>query len=186
MAVKAGQQEVRISHYDPAWHRAFAETGAAMRAVLRDVALRIDHIGSTSVSGLAAKPIIDIQISVNSFEPSAAFRRPLEQLGYVYRPQSTERTKRYFRESAGCRRTHVHVRLAGSFSEQFALLFRDFLRSDPGAAKEYEGVKRRLAEQHRTDRHGYTEAKVPYLWDIIRRADSWAQRTGWTPPPSDA
>jgi GrpB-like predicted nucleotidyltransferase (UPF0157 family) len=95
------------------------------------VALRIDHIGSTAVPGLAAKPIVDIQISVPAFEPLDAFRVPLVQLGYVFRADNQERTKRYFREPPGDRRTHIHVRRAGSFSEQLALLFRDFMRTHP-------------------------------------------------------
>ena len=102
--------------------------------------------------GLAAKPIIDIQISVADFEPLAAYRQPLEQLGYVYRADNPERTKRYFREPSGRRRTHVHVRRAGSFSEQWALLFRDYLRAHPDAAAEYVAVKRRLALRYRDDR----------------------------------
>ena len=148
--------------------------------------MRIDHIGSTAVPGLAAKPVIDIQISVASFDPLEAFRAPLEALGYAYRADNTERTKRYFREPAGSSRTHIHVRRAGSFSEQFALLFRDYLRATPEVAAEYEALKQRLAARHRDERRAYTEAKVPFFWEVIRRADEWAQKHGWSPGPSDA
>ncbi|HKQ01500.1 MAG TPA: GrpB family protein [Actinomycetes bacterium] len=172
--------------YDPTWTARFAELGRDLRAGLGEVALRIDHIGSTSVPGLAAKPIVDIQVSVADFEPLAAYRLPLERLGYVYRADNPERTKRYFREPPGRRRTHVHVRRAGSFSEQWALLFRDYLRADPDAAVEYEAVKRRLAIRYRDDRRAYVDAKGPFLWEIIRRADDWAQTQGWFPGPSDA
>jgi GrpB-like predicted nucleotidyltransferase (UPF0157 family) len=177
---------IEIVAYDPAWPRLFAVLGEELRGALGDVALRIDHIGSTSVPGLAAKPIVDIQVSVADFEPLAAFRRPLERLGYSYRSDNPERTKRYFREPPGRRRTHLHVRRAGSFSEQWALLFRDYLRADRDVALEYEAVKRRLAVQFRDDRHGYTDAKVPFMWEVIRRADEWAQARGWRPGPSDA
>jgi GrpB-like predicted nucleotidyltransferase (UPF0157 family) len=122
---------IEIVAYDPAWPERFVELGRALRGGLGEVALRIDHIGSTAVPGLAAKPIIDIQVSVAAFEPLEAFRGPLERLGYVYRADNSERTKRYFREPPGRRRTHVHVRRAGSFSEQWALLFRDYLRAHP-------------------------------------------------------
>jgi GrpB-like predicted nucleotidyltransferase (UPF0157 family) len=71
-----------------------------------------------------ATPIIDLQVSVASFEPVAAFKAPLEGVGYVFRADNTERTKRYFREPPGAARTHIHVPRAGSFSEQFPLLFR--------------------------------------------------------------
>jgi GrpB-like predicted nucleotidyltransferase (UPF0157 family) len=177
---------IEIVAYDPAWPARFAELGRELRAGLGAVALRIDHVGSTAVPGLAAKPIIDIQISVAAFEPLAAYRQPLERLGYVYRADNPERTKRYFREPPGRPRTHLHVRRAGSFSEQWALLFRDYLRTHPEAAAEYAAVKRHLALRYRDDRRAYTDAKGPFLWEVIRRADAWAQAQGWTPDPSDA
>jgi GrpB-like predicted nucleotidyltransferase (UPF0157 family) len=175
-----------IVPYDPAWPERFTWLGGELRRALGGTAVRIDHIGSTAVRGLAAKPVIDIQISVASFDPLEAFRAPLEALGYVYRADNTERTKRYFREPAGSSRTHIHVRRAGSFSEQFALLFRDYLRATPEVAAEYEALKQRLAARHRDERRAYTEAKVPFFWEVIRRADEWAQRHGWSPGPSDA
>ena len=87
--------------------------GAGCAKSLARIALRIDHIGSTSVRGLDAKPIIDIQVSVASFGPLDAYRLPLQRAGFVYRP-GAELTKRYFRERPGERRTHIHVRRAGS------------------------------------------------------------------------
>jgi GrpB-like predicted nucleotidyltransferase (UPF0157 family) len=179
-------QPIEVAAYDPAWPTRFTELGRELRAGLGAVALRIDHIGSTSVPGLAAKPIIDIQVSVAEFEPLAAYRLPLEQLGFVYRAGNPERTKRYFREPPGRPRTHVQVRRAGSFSEQWALLFRDYLRAHPQVSAEYEVVKRRLAGRYRDDRRGYAAAKEPFSWAIIRRADGWAQAQGWQPGPSDA
>ncbi|MGH2816243.1 MAG: GrpB family protein, partial [Actinomycetota bacterium] len=92
---------VEIVPYDPAWPEQFAELGRELRAELGDIALRIDHVGSTAVPGLAAKPIIDVQVSVAAFEPLAAFRQPLERLGYVFRADNPEPTKRYFREPQG-------------------------------------------------------------------------------------
>ena len=177
---------ITVLPYDPAWPELFGQLGAQLRAALGGVALRIDHIGSTAVPGLAAKPIVDIQISVDRLEPVEPFRSPLEVAGFVYRAANTERTKRYFREPPGQRRTHVHVRRAGSFSEQFALLFRDFLRADPAAALDYGQRKLVLAARFTHDRHGYLEAKTPIIWDVLRRADQWAQQTGWEPGPSDA
>jgi GrpB-like predicted nucleotidyltransferase (UPF0157 family) len=177
---------IGVAAYDQAWPVRFIELGRDLRAGLGAVALRIDHIGSTSVPGLAAKPIIDIQVSVADFEPLAAYRLPLEQLGYRYRADNPERTKRYFREPPGRRRTHVHVRRAGSFSEQWALLFRDYLRAHREAAAEYAAVKQRLALRFRDDRRAYVDAKGPLLWEIIRRADEWAQAQGWLPGSSDA
>jgi len=94
-------------------------------------------------------------------------------------------TKRYFRECPGERETHIHVRRAGSFSEQFPLLFRDYMRTHPRDAEKYAVLKLRLAEQYRDDRLGYTNAKSDFIWRVIARADQWAQDTGWEPAPSD-
>jgi GrpB-like predicted nucleotidyltransferase (UPF0157 family) len=177
---------IRIDPYDPEWPDRFAGLGRRLRGALGDVALRIDHIGSTAVPGLAAKPVIDVQISVAALEPVEPFREPLARLGFVYRADNTERTKRYFREPPGEPRTHVHVRKAGSFSEQFPLLLRDYLRTHPEELDEYERLKRDLAAKFPHDGAAYTDAKVPWFWETIRHADDWAQRTGWQPGPSDA
>lgn len=157
-----------------------------MRAALGDVALRIDHIGSTAVPGLDAKPIIDIQISVADFDPVDAYRVPLGRIGYVFRSDNPELTKRYFRESPGQARTHVHVRRSGSWAEQFALLFRDFLCAHVDEAQRYAAVKHSLAALHSTERQRYTEAKEPYIWELMARADRWSQDVGWSVGVPDA
>ena len=177
---------VIIVPYDPEWPALFSKLGMALRQALGATAPRIDHIGSTAVPGMAAKPIVDVQISVVSLEPVEPFCWPLESLGYVFRSDNPELTKRYFRERPGQRRTHVHVRRMGSWAEQFALLFRDYMRAHPEDATRYGEVKCCLAERYGDDRHGYTEAKAPFLWEIMAKADRWSQDTGWQPGPSDA
>ena len=175
-----------VVDYDPAWPGLFDELGTQLRHSLGELAVRIDHIGSTSVPGLAAKPIIDLQVSVVSLEPVDAYRPAVEECGFAWQADNPELTKRYFREVAPRRRTHLHVRRSGSFSEQFALLFRDYLREHPARADEYAAVKRELAHLLLTDRSAYVDAKAPFSWDTIRLADEWAQQTGWQPGPSDA
>jgi GrpB-like predicted nucleotidyltransferase (UPF0157 family) len=181
-----GAEPIMVVPYDPAWPDWFRQVATRLRAALGEVALRIDHIGSTAVPGLAAKPVLDVQIAVASFGPLAAFRGPLEDLGYVYRAENPERTKRYFREPPGGRRTHLHVRLRGHWSEQFALLFRDYLRAHPDAAGRYAALKADLAVRFRTDRQGYTDAKDPFIWATMREADAWAQASGWVAGAADA
>ena len=179
------QQRVEIHEYTPEWIREFEAIADRLRSTLGEEVIRIDHIGSTSIPGLAAKPIVDIQLSVRALEPMAAYARHLERLGYVWRENNPERTKRYFREQPGQRRTHIHVRKLGSWHEQYALLFRDYVRRHPDARDRYEQVKRALAEQFRHDRYTYTEAKAPIFWEIIQKADRWAAATGWEPGPTD-
>jgi GrpB-like predicted nucleotidyltransferase (UPF0157 family) len=128
---------------------------------------------------------IDIQVSVAAVEPLEAFRQPLERLGYVYRADNPERTKRYFREPPGRRRTHLHVRRAGSFSEQWALLFRDYLRAHRQVAAEYAALKRRLAAQSATTVGQYPgQGAVHVGGHPSRRRMGPGQ--GWQPGPSDA
>ncbi len=185
--MKAGDP-VWIIPYDVTWPEQFQQLAHPLRNALGSVAFRIDHIGSTSVPQLAAKPIIDIQISVTDFEPLDAYRLPVERLGYIIRADNPDRTKRYFRESPGRRRVHIHVRRTGSFSEQCALLFRDYVRTHPDVASQYAQLKIGLAQKYAQseDRVAYTEAKSPFIWKIIAQADEWAQQTGWIPGPSDA
>ena len=179
-------EPIEIHPYDPAWPTLFRELGRRMRSHLGAVATRIDHIGSTAVHGLAAKPIIDIQVSVASLEPVSLYLAPLRACGFRHVAGNPELTKRFFREQPGDRRTHVHVRRAGSFSEQFALLFRDFLRAHETEVEIYGRHKEELAQRYRDDRDAYVTAKTPQIWQIIQRADAWAQHTGWEPPASDA
>jgi GrpB-like predicted nucleotidyltransferase (UPF0157 family) len=183
--MSAAAELVEIHPWSPDWAAEFRARAAVLRAALGERALRIDHIGSTSVTGLAAKPIVDIQVSVTEFEPFEPLRTAMGEAGYVWRADNPELTKRYFREAPGEKRCHVHVRRAGSWHEQWALLFRDYVRLHPPVAAAYEAEKRRLAARFGDDRHGYTEAKVDFFWATIRRADYWAGDTGWRPGPSD-
>jgi GrpB-like predicted nucleotidyltransferase (UPF0157 family) len=178
--------KVIIVPYDPQWPQLFSQLGTALRTALGETARRIDHIGSTAIPGLHAKPIIDIQISVTAFDRLEVYRLPLEGLGYTFRAENPERTKRYFREAPGQGRTHIHVRRWGSWAEQFALLFRDYLRVHPDDAKRYAALKYSLAEKYGEDRYSYTEAKAPFIWEIMNKADQWSQEIGWEPDASDA
>ena len=184
--IDASTNSIVVVPYEPEWPKRFRSLAAELRAALGEVALRIDHIGSTAVPGLAAKPIIDIQVSVASFEPFEPICRPLERRGYVWRADNPDRTKRYFRERPGTARKHIHVRTHGSWSEQFALLFRDYLRSRPDLASRYAALKCELAAMYRNDRSAYTDAKSPFIWSVMAEASDWSQEIGWEPGLSDA
>ena len=176
---------IEIYPYDSTWPTLFLETAKPIREALGPVAKRIDHVGSTSIPGAAAKPIIDIQISVASFEPFAPILQPLNALGYNWRESNPHRSKRCFRETPGTRRTHIHVRRAGTWSEQLPLLFRDYLRLHPHDLQDYIEVKYQLAAQFPEDRSAYTGGKSAIIWQIIRKATEWAQIHDWYAGPSD-
>jgi GrpB-like predicted nucleotidyltransferase (UPF0157 family) len=178
-------RQIEICDWSPEWPGKFRLKAAGVRRVLGARALRIDHIGSTSIQGLAAKPIIDIQISVADFEPIEALTEPMAGIAYLWRPANPESTKRYFRERPGEERTHIHVRRSGSWHEQWALLFRDYMRAHVEEHASYVTLKRALADRHSDDGAAYTDGKADHLWGIIRHADRWAAAIGWAPGHSD-
>lgn len=178
-------RKIEVLAYDPTWKERFILLAKDLRTSLSETALRIDHVGSTSVVGMWAKPVVDIQISVPSLALLDEFRLPLEELGYVYRENNPDLTKRYFREKLGTTRTHIHVRQAGSYSEQEALLFRDYLRQQPGEAERYATFKQSLAIQHRDFPKRYVEEKAPFIHAMLMNARVWSQEVGWFPGESD-
>ncbi|MFL5797816.1 MAG: GrpB family protein [Actinomycetota bacterium] len=161
---------VRIAGYDPAWPERYEAEAARLRRTLGPVAVRIEHVGSTAVPGLPAKPTIDIQVSVASFEPFEAYGEPLRNLGYEYRPND-EPEHRFFalwgpdRE----RLVHVHVCEAGGEWERRHLAFRDALRADPDLRARYEAEKLRVAALHPGDSLAYADAKTPWIRAEERR-----------------
>lgn len=175
----------KISAYDPMWKEMFEEIAGKLRQSLGELAVRIDHVGSTAVPGLDAKPIVDIQISVANLKDLPVYRPLVEQAGFLWRPDNPDRTKLYFRERPGGRRTHLHLRQSGSFSEQLTLLFRDYLRTSSRDRERYAREKHRLMALYRNERAKYVEGKGPIVWDILQKAHLWAQQTGWQPGAAD-
>ncbi|WP_246812562.1 GrpB family protein [Ensifer sp. ENS01] len=117
-------QPIEICDWSSDWAERFATKAKTIRQVLGDHALRIDHIGSTAIRGLAAKPIIDVQISVADLESLDVLAEKMAAIGYLWRPQNTDLAKRYFRERPGDERTHIHVRRAGSWQPMVAAVSR--------------------------------------------------------------
>ena len=168
---------IAIVPYDPAWPGEFARERARLQAALGDLAVRIEHNGSTAVPGLAAKPVIDIQISVANLQPLAAYARPLGSLGYVHVASEDDDRCPFFHRPAEWPHTyHVHVVHAGGAEERRTLAFRDYLRAHPEAARDYEALKRALASEcggaDATAREAYANAKS----EFVMRIDALARR----------
>ena len=164
-----------IADYDPAWPARFEEERAAIVAALGEATgggVTIEHVGSTAVPGLAAKPIIDIMVGVG--DPAAAERcvRPLEGIGYVYRGEAGVPGRLFFRKG-NPRTHHVHVAQFGGEIWRRTLLFRDFLRAHPEAARQYGQAKRELARRFRASPEAYGPAKEPVVESILARARVW-------------
>ena len=155
------RREIVIAPYDPAWPERFAVERARIAAALGPRALRIEHIGSTSVPGLAAKPIVDILVEVALLEHA-----DLERAGYVLRVR--EEGHRMFRTPE--LDVHVHVWLSGHADITAQLAFRDRLRESPEDRAAYEALKRELATREWADMNHYADAKSPLIREILDRA----------------
>jgi GrpB-like predicted nucleotidyltransferase (UPF0157 family) len=184
-----------IEPYKEGWPTTFHEVGGNIRAALGETALAIHHIGSTSVPGLAAKDIIDIQLSVADLE--VPIRAPLEAIGFSYRSGITrdhvppgmdivpsQLEKRYFKGVSPD--VHLHVRVIGRFNQRYPLLCRDYLCTHPLAARAYEEVKCQLAARFPDNEAAYYAIKDPVFDVLMAGAQEWAEHTSWRPPVSDA
>lgn len=178
MGPARGSDPVEIVDYDPLWVARFEDMRDRLTAALGPLALRIDHVGSTAVPGLAAKPVVDIQLSVANVEDTEAYREQIEELGFALR--YVEPGHRYFRPRPGVPRLwQVHVCQAGSKWERDHLLFRDFLRAHADEAQAYAALKLDMAALHPDDRIAYNDAKTPWITAALERAEAWAAKTGW-------
>lgn len=178
-------EPIIVVPYRDEWKSAFEWIGPKIRASLGESAIRIDHIGSTSIQGLDAKPIIDIQVTVKTLEPIELYKESFDRIGFYHKIENSDRTKRYFREKPGGQRTHIHVREQGSWSSLFPLLFRDYLRCHQDECQGYAELKYQLMDKYKFERERYVKAKEPLIWEIMRRASRWSQETGWKPDASD-
>jgi GrpB-like predicted nucleotidyltransferase (UPF0157 family) len=171
---------IEIVPYDPMWPAAFEAEAARIRRGLGAIALRIDHHGSTAVPGLAAKPIVDIQVSVASLQPLSTYAAPLGAISYTHVPHPDDAFCPFFHVPARWPHTHhVHVVASGSEEERRTLAFRDYLRDHADAAREYEQLKRELAAKlvgaDAESRESYARAKT----EIVERLVAEALRCGY-------
>lgn len=178
------QEQVSIVPYDPNWPRMFAEERDHLLGSLpREMIGRIEHFGSTSIPGLAAKPIVDMMVEVRSLEETKSRIVPvLEAQGYDYfwRPTRGDDGPPFYawfikRDAAGVRTHHIHM-LEKDFEQWECLLFRDYLVEHPEVAREYEALKLRLAGVYPNDRVAYTNGKTDFVVRVTQVAKEYYKR----------
>jgi len=184
---------VVIAAADPGWACEYEIVAARVRTVLGATVTDIDHIGSTSVPGLDAKDILDVQATVGG---EALMDKAFDELTSVgWQARSARRdhlvpglpedaaqwVKRLVTEPTGERRVNLHIRIDGRVNQRYALLFRDYLRAHPATAKAYGRFKRLAADLPFEDIGGYTDLKDPVCDLVYLPAEEWAARTGWAP-----
>ncbi|MFT7128437.1 MAG: GrpB-like predicted nucleotidyltransferase (UPF0157 family) [Gammaproteobacteria bacterium] len=184
--------DVAIVEYRSVWVDEFKVLAKSIRDVVGDSALRIDHIGSTSIQGLAAKDVIDIQITVDQLADSDCVSL-LSAAGFVYRndvtndllvgvdKSSIELQKHFFAEQPESRRANIHIREAGRINQIYPLLFRDYVREDEVIKDAYEAIKRELANRFCNDIEAYYAIKDPYMDTVFRASQLWSETVQWEP-----
>jgi dephospho-CoA kinase len=177
--------------YDRTWPDQGRRLAARVALAASPHGVRVDHVGSTSIPGLPAKDVIDLQLGVQSLDRAVAARPALEAAGFPYAGDGTDMAlsvdpdpdhwrKLMYGSADPARVVHLHVREAGSAGWRAALLFRDWLRAEPKEAAAYEAEKIQLASTHSTT-SAYAAAKEPWFGSAWDRAEAWAERTRWQP-----
>jgi GrpB-like predicted nucleotidyltransferase (UPF0157 family) len=163
---------VVIVDYDPRWPDIFEDLRAPVAAALGDLVVTVEHIGSTAVPGLAAKPVIDMDVVVPSAAdvPEAIGR--LATLGYVHRGDLGIPGREAFSSPAGSPRHHLYVCALGSEELRRHRCFRDYLLAHPDDARAYGALKKAAAQRFAEDRAAYNGAKTPFVESVLRRASS--------------
>ncbi len=157
---------IEVVPYDEEWPKTFEAWRRRLAAALGPAAIRIEHVGSTAVPGLAAKPIVDIQVSVADLDDEASYVPVIESIGVPLRARDDEH--RYFRPPSGQPRVvQIHVCDAGGTWGRDHIVFRDHLRVHPEVAAGYGRLKLELAKQWKDDRYAYTDAKTAFILDVL-------------------
>jgi GrpB-like predicted nucleotidyltransferase (UPF0157 family) len=162
---------IEIVPYDASWPWKFEEEKERLRGAIGPWAVGgIHHVGSTAVPGLDAKPVIDILVGVESLEASRACFDRLRELDYQYAPYRADEMHWFCKPNRAHRTHHLHLSPVGSKRYREEVAFRDALRAQPTAAREYAQLKRELADKHRNDREAYAIGKSEFIAGVLARA----------------
>jgi GrpB-like predicted nucleotidyltransferase (UPF0157 family) len=154
---------VIVCDYDQTWPKLFREIAELIQGALSDIVVAVEHVGSTAVPGLAAKPVIDVDVVVQSVEEVPIAIESLRGLGYLYQGDQGISGREAFLQPPDSPVHHLYLVVAGSKPLADHVQFRDYLRSNPQAAWEYGELKRALAGEYRNDPGGYTDAKDEFI-----------------------
>ena len=160
---------IHIVEYDPCWKTRFNEFKDVLWPVVADYSIGFEHVGSTAVEGLAAKPIIDIDIVVSSMNALLKVIERLVPLGYVHQGELGIQGRHAFFQQENVSKLHLYVCLEGSLGLRNHLALRDYLHAHPSAVKEYSNLKKRLAQQYPNNIDCYVEGKTSFIAAILER-----------------
>jgi GrpB-like predicted nucleotidyltransferase (UPF0157 family) len=165
---------IELAPHDPRWTAYFEEVKVSLSAVLGRYALDIQHVGSTSIAGIVAKPVIDVAIAIERYPLPDEVLAAVAALGYTYWGEYGIPRRHLFFQRGGPVGYNVHINELANDEFQRHVLFRDYLRAHPDAAQEYERLKLLLAAQH-DDVNAYADNKSAFVQDILRKAYLWRE-----------
>jgi len=163
-------RRVLVIDYDPSWPDMFEALRRRVWAALQGVALSVEHVGSTAVPGLAAKPIIDMDVILASSDNTSETIERLATLGYLHRGNLGIEGREAFDSPQGLPAHHLYVCLQGNTALANHLVLRDFLRGDSAAVAEYSRIKKELAARFPTDIERYIAGKTDFILTVLRNA----------------
>jgi GrpB-like predicted nucleotidyltransferase (UPF0157 family) len=162
---------VKLAPNDPEWSQSFAEEAKKLQLVFGDFAVAIEHIGSTAIPAILAKPIVDIGIIVPSLKQAINYRDKLKDIGYVMKENDNREERLFFMKGSEELRTHyLHIGEKGSGYVEDMVRFRDFLNNHEEIAKEYSDLKQKLCDAYSDNREHYTEQKKEFVKDVLAKA----------------
>jgi GrpB-like predicted nucleotidyltransferase (UPF0157 family) len=171
MSESTTSSPVQVVDYDPDWPRIFRSLTDRIWPAVRDLAVGIEHVGSTSVPGMAGKPVIDLDVVAASRSDVPSIVGRLETLGYQHRGNLGIEDRDAFRVPAGSPAHHLYVTLQDSLAFRNHIFVRDYLRAHPLEAAAYSALKKRLAERFRNERERYQEGKTEFVLSILRQSE---------------
>lgn len=164
---------VRLEPHDPAWDDVAREVISLLWNVLGGDAVDIQHVGSTAIPSIDAKPIIDIAVAVKRPEALEEYDDVLEKRGVIFRKTERDDDRFYVMGDAESRSCHIHMVPANGLKWENYIAFRDYLNVNPDAARRYCGLKRELAGRYADDREAYTEGKAGLITRLLNEARTW-------------
>jgi GrpB-like predicted nucleotidyltransferase (UPF0157 family) len=179
------KREVVLESYQAGWVDQFSEEVRALYPVFWMCWRKVYHIGSTSIPGVVAKPIIDIMPIVHDIQKSDSFNEIMQDMGYVPMGEYGIEGRRYYFKGDLVHTFHIHAFQSDSPHVERHLLFRDYMRTHEKERQAYSDLKLELVKQYRFDPAGYSDAKNDFIQRIDRQALQWKEESGWILPEAD-
>lgn len=171
------RRTMEVVPYNPDWIKEFEAEKSKINAIMEKEIIAIHHIGSTSIPGIYAKPVIDLLIAIKDINAIDKYDSQMKALGYLPKGENGIEGRRFYLKGEYDRTHHVHVFQVNSSEIERHLIFRDYMIAHPQEAKAYEELKRGLAEKYRYDNEGYCTGKNDFIQDIDQKAELWWKNT---------